>query len=127
MADDLVGDEWKYNEDYHKTANFLGVDKYDRNDLEVAKRLSFIRDWAEKKNKKNPYDQIYQLRKRLGVQDIGPTLVNQLFQHLRLAQDTEKKKKIIIKKITPQEKMVKQSVAKIIQQTLQKVMKEVLK
>lgn len=52
-AQELYGDEWKYNPEYHRLAEFLEVNKFDREDIDLAKKMSIIWDWARIKKKGN--------------------------------------------------------------------------
>lgn len=83
-----VGDVWKYNPEYHKVTDFLGVDKYDREDHDLASKVSYLVDWAADKGGAKDFqgalNAINGLRKESGVQYQGKALVNQLYQFARL-------------------------------------------
>jgi len=90
-----LGDVWKYDPDYNAAADFLGIDKYKRERIEVASKISYIIDWASPKNKTFKLEDslwaINDLRKKLGISGQGEALVGQLFEFVRLKQDRERK------------------------------------
>lgn len=144
-----VGEAWKYNPEYQRASEFLGVNKYDRENADVANKISFIDDWAAKESKSaDPNSKLWTiegLRKKLGFQFIGKNLVNEMYKHIRLDQDRQKvgrtpvvrtqAKGNPIQKVVAQ--TVQQSVAgmvkqalgdkKLIQGTIQNAMKEAMK
>lgn len=90
-----TGNDYKYNLEYHRFCDDLGVDIYKRDDIEIAQKASFIYDWA--KTKLNNEDgslissAIHDVTQKLGVQgQRGETLINYLFQYLRLEMDSER-------------------------------------
>lgn len=90
-----LGDVWKYDPDYNRAADFLGVDKHQREDVKTAQKISFLVDWAVKTKKSaKPEDALWtlnDLRKKLGINNQGESLVGQLFEFVRLKQDRERK------------------------------------
>jgi hypothetical protein len=90
-----LGDVWKYNPDYNRAADFLGIDRHQREDVKLAQKISFLVDWAVSTRKSSkPEDALWtlnDLRKKLGVNSQGETLVGQLFEFVRLKQDRERK------------------------------------
>lgn len=81
-----VGESWQYDPDYHRASDALGIDRYERDDFQVAQKMSTIRDWAASNSKGGLEDSlavIDKLRKQIGTQARGKTLLNELYQHLR--------------------------------------------
>lgn len=96
MNNSLTGDLYQYDPDYHKTADMLGINEYDRKDFESASKISFLVDWANRKRKTKPeisrsLIEVEVLRKKIGTQAIGKTLLNQLYQYVRLIPQQNKK------------------------------------
>src|SRR5437660_1034288 len=75
-------------------SDFLGVNVYDRNDFELAKKVYALKDWAMEKGKgKSITDALWQVRglqKELGHQFIGKPLVTEMYKFVRLTQDRER-------------------------------------
>lgn len=94
MPDDtgqgLIGDNYKYDPLYHRMAGFLGVDRYTRENIDLAKKISFIYDWAKLKVGRDDPDSImqvlHQLQRRLGVNSVGEELLNSLYRSVRLEE-----------------------------------------
>lgn len=86
-----LGDVWKYDPDYNRTADFLGIDRFVRENVKVASKISYITDWAYENKKSTKIQdalwEINNLKGRLGVNTQGETLVNQLYEFLRLKND----------------------------------------
>lgn len=95
MYTEPLGDVWKYDPDYNRAADFLGLDRHQREDVKVAKKISFLVDWAVKTKKSGKSEDalwtLNDLRKKLGVNTQGETLIGQLFEFVRLKQDRERK------------------------------------
>ena len=91
LNQDLVGDSWRYDPQYHKMADFLGINKYDRDDGEVAQKISLLWDWSIMSSKgSTPEDYLlylYDLRGKLGIPSQGKTLLHDLHQYARLDLD----------------------------------------
>ena len=89
---EILGDAYKYDPEYHRLCDFLGVDRDTRSDYDVAKKISLIADWG-KKMAGNTNDgveirgEIKSLQRRLGISLQGKTLVNKLYQWVRLDMD----------------------------------------
>lgn len=116
---DAVGETWKYDPNYHRMAEFLGVDRFDREDYETAKKIAMISDWAGI-DKHGDVDRaqraITQLRKELGVQFIGKTLVTELYKQVRLGvKDPETKLRQEVRSQVKKdyEKKLEQEVARV--------------
>jgi len=87
-----VGDSYKYNPDYHKFADFLGVDAELRSDHDLAQKIATIYDWG-KENLHGNGDRvdvsmaIKNLKSFLGTNLQGEELVKKLYQWVRLDRD----------------------------------------
>jgi hypothetical protein len=134
--------EFKYNPTYHKFAEFLGVDKYKRENIEAANKMSFIYDWSKNivgsesstKIIKHVSDYIGEL----GIQFRGNELVNHLYQRARLHADrvrqearevkkeAEREKQPLIKKGEVQDR-VKEGIKEVKKDVKRSVKKEVTK
>lgn len=90
-----MGENWKYNPDYHRVTDFLGIDKYDREKYDVASKVSFLVDWGESMSKSRKIEDVLwrlnDLRKKLGVNTQGKTLLNQVYEYARLESDSKQK------------------------------------
>lgn len=151
-----VGEPWKLDPEYHKVSDFLGVNLYDRNDSELAKKVFTIRDWAQKTGKgKTLTDELWQIRglqKDLGHQFIGRPLIIELYKTIRLHQDHEQQQQVAkhpmlqstpSTPITSKEKVevkpkieeksqapvgkIEQAIQKVVQQTITQAVKEAMK
>lgn len=97
-----VGETWKYNQDYHRLANFIGLNDQQKGDFRNAQKVAAIRDYFHKaKTEPEALEQIYKFQKQLGINTQGETLLNQLYQHVRLKQDTVKPTRTETKKTEP--------------------------
>lgn len=111
---DLIGDKYKYDPNYHKTAEFFGLNQFDREDFNLVKKMSFIYDWGGKISGDDQVQQvlteIYKLKKELGVQSTGKILINELYQYLKLESPIKQVKDAVkktINKITKPKEEVK--------------------
>lgn len=83
--------QYKYDPDYHRFSDFLGVDTGLRSDSDLAQKIATIYDWG--KNKTNGKDRvdilmaIKDLKSYLGLNLEGETLVKKLYKWVRLDQD----------------------------------------
>ena len=96
-ATEPLGETWQYNPDYHRTADFLGVNIYDRRDYKIAKKIAALSDWAEhktgKKDIQSVLTEVARLQRSIGTSVVGKTLVDQLFENMRITEDTTRLKK----------------------------------
>ncbi len=90
-----IGDSFKYNQDYNRASDFLGIDKNQRESIKVAEKISYLVDWAYQQNKNTDVQgallKINKLRKELGLNSQGELLLGQLFEFVRLKADIERK------------------------------------
>ncbi len=91
---EVLTESYKYNPDYHKFADYLGLDKYQRDDFDTAKKVGLIYDWAMSRvGRDDPraiIDEINSVQRKLGVQSIGNELVLRLYQKARLEDKSSK-------------------------------------
>lgn len=130
---EALGEAWQYSKDYHQAANFLGVGIYDRNDSKVAQKISAISDWAaEKTGKKEPQailSEVAKLQRSIGYSGIGKDLVNQLYENIRIQQDSRRIQKKV-KRVDPIEKATTQlssALGKTLKEMLQGLVKTQMK
>lgn len=125
-----LGDAFRYNPDYHRVAEFLGVDKYDREDYGTASKISIIRDWAGIQSKSETTEgallAIDDLRKQLGFQFIGKPLVNEMYKAIRLEMDTARAN-VLYQPIPPKTKKEKGTIEEAITEAVQGTITEVVK
>ena len=118
-----IGETFNLNPDYHRMSDFLGVNVYDRNDHELAKKVDFIKEWASKKTGKkdltNVLWEVRNLQKSLGHNFIGKPLIVEMYKNLRLDQDRqlqrEKPKDVLMRE---QPKIVKETKSSPIQKVV---------
>lgn len=91
MAIDVLTDTYRYDPDYHRMADFLGVDRDDRNNIKMAQKISLLTDWATwetgKDDLESLVEKIEELTKSEGINDRGRTLVDHLYQKIRIHMD----------------------------------------
>ena len=127
-----VGEAWKLDPEYHKVSDFLGVNVYDRNDAEVAKKVYALKDWALEKGKgKTLNDALWQIRglqKELGHNFIGKPLIVEMYKMMRLTQDRQISQplKKAEKKQAPMGS-IEAAIQKVVKKTITEAMKGVVK
>lgn len=89
------GIEYKYNIEYQRFCDDLGINQYDRNDIKLAEKVSLIYDWAKENMGTDDGTKISvgirDLTKTLGVQNIqGQLLTDHLFRWIRMDMEGEK-------------------------------------
>jgi len=89
-----LGDSFQYDPDYNRMCDYLGIDVYERRDLKTAQKVSHLTDWALTKSKSKRLEdamtKITKLIKDKGINNTnGQTLVNQLYQDVRLKEDVQ--------------------------------------
>jgi hypothetical protein len=79
---------YKYNVDYHRFSDYLGIDKYKREDRQLAGRVSLVYDWAKKQVGRDDREAITravrEYARGLGTQLQGESLVDHLYNNIRL-------------------------------------------
>ena len=123
----LMGDAWQHNPEYNHVADYLGLDPYDRQDIDTANKVSFIREWAGSESNSQDLNpalvKVYELRKKLGTQRLGKDLINELYGAIRIHGDTSQRKaeaQVAEKQRRPltQDQKMQASVQKAIKQVL---------
>ncbi len=84
-----IGEAWKLDPEYHKVSDFLGVNVYDRNDAELAKKVYALKEWAGGKTMNDTLWKMRGLQKELGHQFIGKPLIIEMYKNIRLVQDRQ--------------------------------------
>ena len=96
MPIDSSSTSYKYDPVYHRFADYMGIDVFGRRDLEVAKKLSLLYEWAEKKAGTDDFSKVTKIldnaRRQEGVSFTGGTLVNYMHQRVRVEIDNMPKK-----------------------------------
>lgn len=133
MAQPIVREQytnaWKYDQNYHRTMDFFGIDEYDRQNFKLAKKAAYLYDWASQKigdqDIENVLEAIRQYRKALGVQVQGATLVDQLYINARLDSDRERTQKIK-EKIAPDKSIKDEDKPKTVEDVITSAVKEAI-
>ncbi len=84
------GDAYKLDPNYHKLADLLGLADDERMDLDIAHKLSFLRDWTGETDEVDALLKIKQMSKELGLSTKGKELTKSLFVYARLINDRER-------------------------------------
>jgi hypothetical protein len=84
------GDAFKLDPNYHKLADLLGLRDDERMDLDIAHKLSFLRDWTGETDEVDALLKIKQMSKELGLTTKGKELTKSLFVYARLINDRER-------------------------------------
>ena len=86
-------DTFMFDQKFHRLADFLGVDKYKRDNPDVAQKIAFISDWAEARSSDSFADilkTVVKLKRDLGTTVRGETLVKDLYKWTRLDSDSDR-------------------------------------
>lgn len=90
------GSNYLFNPVYHRLSEFLGLDKYRREDTHLANKLAFIYEWGQGEVKSENATDILahfgKIIKTLGVNFRGEELIGTLYQHARLSWDKKRVK-----------------------------------
>lgn len=133
-----VGEAWKYDQDYHRMADFLGLSVYDRQDYRTAQKVKALKTLAGERTGKEDVTtvltEVAKLQKTIGYHGVGKELINQLYQNMRINQDTQRirKEQAQIKvekpaqKNTPIQKVVSASVNQVVGKTINEMVKKAL-
>lgn len=116
------GDLYKYDQNYHRMADFLGLTTDERLDYTTARKISYLRDSIDVSDEFEAFAKIKEYIRELGTTFKGPDLVKQLYQYRRLEElrqaeevaptikkqvEAPKEKKVEKVKEVPVEKVVK--------------------
>lgn len=114
-----TGIDYKYNTEYHRFCDDLGVDKYKRDDARVAQKVALIYDWAKEQTETEDGGKISvairDLTRTLGVQNTqGELLVDHLFRWIRVDMDGERvRMQEKTKELVEKELQIKQQITAI--------------
>ena len=90
--------EYKYNPIYHRFADFFGIDKFKKDDADIAKKLSSLYEWGARKCKSDNYvdvlKELVKFQKSLGTTDKGETLIKNLYLWARIDMDKLRSKEL---------------------------------
>jgi len=99
---EVSSDNYRFDPDYNHFADFLGVETGDRGNYDLASKIDLIYQWGERQGRSQDRVDvslaIKNLKDYLGLNVTGKTLVNKLYQWVRLDQDrrrAEKEMKLI--------------------------------
>lgn len=89
------GVEYKYNMEYQRFCDDLGVNKFKRDDVHVAEKVAFVYDWAKEQIGSEDGSKISMtvrdLTRTLGVQNLqGELLADHLYRWMRMDMEGEK-------------------------------------
>jgi hypothetical protein len=91
---DILQDNFLYNPSFHRFADFLGLDKYVREDFNVATKVVYLYDWSKQKSGSDNFSDILKtavkLKRDIGQTTKGKTLVNELYKWARLDEDSQR-------------------------------------
>lgn len=113
------GSEYKYNIEYHRFCDDLGVKTSDREDIKIAQKASLVYDWAKEQigsdNGAAISSTIKDLIHTLGVQNIkGELLVDHLYRWIRIDMaDEQLRTKEKEKELVEKEVQIKQQIKSI--------------
>lgn len=93
---DFISNEFKYNVDYHRFADFLGIDNSDRQEAKTAMDAALLYDWGVGKSGSGDFreitNQVSKLQKKLGVSYTGMTLLKTLVHWAKIDLDDRRLK-----------------------------------
>lgn len=126
-----LGDSWKYHPEYNRIADFLGIDLHRRMNFDVAKKISFLRDYMDRDGKKKDVtravESFYSLQKKLGVNTQGDLLLNQMYQFARLDAERVPPPEKHVKPKPKTEESPKIDMSKVIKETVSETIQGLVK
>jgi len=94
---DILGDNFLYDPSFHRFADFLGLDKYVREDFDVAKKVMYLYNWSKAKSGSDEFTDVLRtavkFKRDIGQTTKGKTLVTELYKWARLDDDSTRIKK----------------------------------
>ena len=81
---------WKYNPEYHELADFLGVKQADKMNESLAQKISFLKDYVKSDDMTDVKIRMLELKRTIGMTAQGKTLIDALYQYVRLLNDKTK-------------------------------------
>jgi len=89
---------WKIDPEYHRTCDFLGIDKFERINYELAKKISNLYDWAKAKSRSEDRTKIFSIikeyKKKLSIKEEGLQSIDEFNQAIKLGLDIQKDKEL---------------------------------
>lgn len=85
-----TGDAYKLDMNYHKMADFIGLNDQERMDQKVANKVAYLRDFTKEVDDLDAMIKIRDLKKSMGLQSKGKDLLNNLYQYARLIQERQR-------------------------------------
>lgn len=85
MSDYISSDSYKTDPDYHQACEILGINKFDRYDFGIAKKVSLIWEYLQKRVGNNPtriLKKLYDLKSKSSL--TGSELANDLSIQIKL-------------------------------------------
>lgn len=131
-----TGMEYKYNPEYHRFCDDLGIDKYRRDDSRIADKVALLYDWAKEQvgteDGATISKAIADLTTKLGVQARGELLTDYLFRWVRMDMASEKirtreKEKEMVEKEMSMKQEIKKIEPRISDEDLENRVKEGMK
>ena len=101
----ILGDLYMYDKDYHRFCQYLGIDRYKREDIDVARKVAYVRDFLDIGKKLSEVEALSKLddmRKGMGLTGQGILVLDELYQRTRLEDDRNREKEVLeeIKQVT---------------------------
>ncbi len=88
--------DFTYDPRFQRFSDFLGLDKYVRDDFELSKKVVYLYDWGAKNTKGEDFvdllKAVTKLKHTLGTTVRGKTLVNDMYHWVRLNEDGKRAK-----------------------------------
>lgn len=85
-------DNFLYDPSYNRFADFLGLDRYKRENHDIAKKVLFLYNWGARKADSGDYidvlREVVSLKRGLGTTVRGETLVKDMYQWTRLDEES---------------------------------------
>jgi len=129
MEESFDKNNYKYNPNFHKFAEFLGLNKFSRENYELAKKVSFIYDWAKEQVGRDDPDTIMRavnnLQHNLGTTTVGKPLIDLLHKQIRLDSTSPKPKFTKHKPVRAKPDIVTESIEKAMRPVERRIRKEI--
>lgn len=108
---DNLRDQFLYKPEFHRFADFLGIDKHQREDYSLSSKVLFIYEWGSKKAKSDDFVDVLRavtkMKKDIGNNTRGETLVKDMYRWARLEYDSlrlQDEKSIRMEQLSEEEK-----------------------
>lgn len=125
----VLSEPWKYDISYHRFVDFLGLDKYKRDNQGIAEKVALVYDWAKEIVGRDDITAIMSavnaFQRDLGTNAIGETLLNILHRNIRL--DMTGQTPTVPKKKKVEKKEEKKKEVSLLDKGLEKTMKPIKK